>query len=410
MQVIETIIQDLYKTEYRKIVSVLCKHFGIEHIEIAEDIATDAFIVALEKWQTNGLPENPNAWLYTVAKNKAKDHFKRDKILQDKILPQLITNASSITLPEPDFSEDNINDSELNMIFAICSPVLSRSSQIALGLKILFGLGIGEIASAFLTNKETINKKLFRAKEKLKEEEFKIEKLSITEISTRLESVLMLIYLIFNEGYYSMTKNSVIHKKLCIEAMQLNLQLIESKATNVPKANALMSLMCFHASRFDARIDESGYSILYEDQSRELWNEELIAKGNYYLIKSAQGQELSRYHLEASIAYWHCSKIEHKDKWENILQLYNRLLQIYYSPMTALNRTYAISRARGKEIAIHEAEKLKLKSNHLYFSLLGNLYTDIDNTKAKENYSKALELARTDHDKQVLKNHISKLT
>ena len=180
--------------------------------------------------------------------------------------------------------------------------------------------------------------------------------------------------------------------------MRLNYFLIENETTNKPIVNALMALMCFHSSRFDARITETGDNILYDEQDRTLWNEELIAKGNYFLIESAKGQEITKYHLEASIAYWHCTKTETINKWQNILQLYNKLLLIDYSPMVALNRAFALSKVDGKEIAIIEVEKLNLKDNHLYFSLLGNLYTDIDNVKAIKNFEIALNLAMTNAD------------
>ncbi len=234
------------------------------------------------------------------------------------------------------------------MMFTICNPVIPVEAQIGLALRILCGFGIEEIAEAFLNNKETINKRLFRAKEKLREENIKIELPDEVEIDTRLEAVLITIYLLFNEGYYSSTQNQNLRKELCLEAMRLNYLLLENATTNKPSVNALLSLMCFHASRFEARITESGEHILYENQNRDLWNDDLIAKGNYCLIESAKGQEISKYHLEASIAYWHCTKIETPNKWEIILQLYNRLLHIEYSPIVALNRTYALAKTSGK--------------------------------------------------------------
>jgi RNA polymerase sigma-70 factor (ECF subfamily) len=168
--------------------------------------------------------------------------------------------------------------------------------------------------------------------------------------------------------------------------------------------------MCFHSSRFAARKNEHGEIVLYNDQDETLWNEELIKKGIYFLRKASTGNILSKYHLEASIAYWHTIKEDSKEKWENILQLYNRLLQIAYSPIAALNRTYALAKANGKEIAIKEAEKLNLSTNHYYYTLLGELYIDIDNNKAKENFIKAYSLAKTQTDKQTIQNKIDKFS
>ncbi len=403
------LIRELFKTEYRKIISVLCKLFGLVHIEIAEDITNDTFLLATETWKNKRIPENPAAWLYTVAKNKTKDFLKRDKIFADKISVEIKNTQMGVQEPDLDLSQQNINDSQLQMIFAVCNPTVPADAQIGLALRILCGFGIEEIAEAFLTNKETINKRLFRAKEKLRAGNINIGIPEEKDIDNRLETVLTTIYLLFNEGYYSSTQSKVLRKDLCIEAMRLTYFLLENKQTNKPKVSALMSLMCFHASRFDARINEDGEHILYEKQNRDLWNEDLIARGNFYLIESTNGDEISKYHLEASIAYWHCTKLESDKKWPGILSLYNRLLQIEYSPIAALNRTFALSKTYGKEAAIPEAEKLQLTYNHLYQTLLGNLYTGLDNEKAFQHYQRAHQLAKTAQDKNVIENHMKNL-
>ena len=191
--------------------------------------------------------------------------------------------------------------------------------------------------------------------------------------------------------------------------MRLTWLLQENKQTNSPTVNALLSLMCFHSSRFDARTNDKGELILYNDQDISLWDKELIGKGNLYLSQAATGSKLSKYHLEAAIAYWHTNQTDSKEKWENILQLYNQLLQIEYSPMAALNRTFALSKAFGKKEAIIEAEKLDLTENHLYHSLSGYLFTGLDKEKALNHYTKALTLARTNNDKTIIRNKIKTL-
>lgn len=381
----------------------------MEHLEMAEDMVSDTFLLAAETWGLKGLPKNPTGWLYTVSKNKILDVLKHDKLFQQKIVPELMHDQIGITEKEIDWSVQNINDSQLQMMFAICHPCISAEAQIGLALNILCGFGVEEIADAFLSNKETIYKRLSRAKEKLKSENIKIELPAQKEINQRLETVLTTLYLLFSEGYYSTSQNTTLRQELCVEAMRLNLMLIQNHLTNIPSANALMSLMCFHSSRFDARIKSNGEIVLYEDQDENLWNRELIQNGEYYLNRASTGKSLSKFHLEAAIAYWHTQKKESKEKWENILQLYNRLLQIEYSPMAALNRTYALSKANGKADAIKEAEKLNLSENHLYHSLLGNLYTGIDNTKAINHLQTALSLAKTSADKAVLASGIATL-
>ncbi len=405
----QELIPHLFRSEYRKIVAVLCRHFGFEQIETAEDIASETFLTATQSWAYNGLPKNPTAWLYNVAKNKAKNYLQRNSVFEQKIVPEVKMNANELYEFEIDLSAENINDSQLQMMFAICHPSISPEAQIGLSLRILCGFGIQEIAEAFLTNKETINKRLFRAKEKLREEKTKIEFPGSSEIERRLENVLTTIYLLFNEGYYSVSQDQVLRKDLCFEAMRLCNMLIDNESTDKPQANALLALMYFHASRFDARINQNGEIVLYDDQDVNLWNSDMISKGGYFLNRSACGSTLSKYHLEASIAYWSTQKTDTKDKWENILQLYNRFLQIEYSPIAALNRTYALAKANGKQEAIIEAEKLNLADNQFYFALLGELYTDINNQKAKQNFQSALSLAKNQADKQTIQKKIDKL-
>ena len=403
------LIPYLYRTEFRKITAVLCRSLGIEHISIAEDLVGDTFLLAAETWGLKGVPQNPAAWLYTVAKNKAKDLLKRNTLFSQKISPQIQYTTDDKQEIEIDLSAKNINDSQLQMMFAICYPGIPPEAQIGLSLRILCSFSIDEIADAFLTNKETINKRLYRAKEKLKLDNVKIELPSENEIDKRIENVLTTLYLLFNEGYYSSNNNNVLRKDLCLEAMRLTHMLTENETSNKPAVNALLALMCFHASRFEARVDSNGELILYEDQDISLWNSELILQGEYYLNKASTGNYLSKYHWEAAIAYWHTTTNKETQKWEKILSLYNQLLMTEYSPIAALNRTYALSKVYGNQEAIIEAEKLKLDNNHLYHCLLGELYSEVDIQKAIEHLQQALKLSRVIADKKVIKNKISKL-
>lgn len=403
------LIPHLFRTEYRKIVSVLCRHFGFAQIETAEDIASDTFLDAAQTWPLKGLPPNPAGWLYNVAKNKAKNHLQRHTVFTKKIAPGLKQDSSEPEEDEIDLSVQNINDSQLQMLFAICHPAIPAEAQVGLALRILCGFGIEEIADAFLTNKDTINKRLFRAKEKLREQQIPIEMPAPSALDTRLDAVLTTIYLLFNEGYYSVSAAQTIRKELCVEAMRLCTMLTDNVITNKPRVNALLALLCFHASRLEARQGDNGELILYEDQDTSRWNQELIGKGAYYFHQSATGSRLSRYHLEAGIAYWNTRREDTPEKWESILQLYNRLLQVAYSPMAALNRTYALARANGREEAIREAEKLQLVNNQFYFVLLGELYTGLDNTKARQHFEQAWQLAKTTTDKNLIRQKLERL-
>ncbi len=405
----EELLPHLFRSEYRKIISVLVSHFGFEQIALAEDITSDTFLIAAETWGIKGLPENPVAWLYTVARNKAKDHIKRNIVFREKVRKEIAHDEKLIPETDIDLSEKNIKDSQLQMMFAVADSVLSKESQIALILRILCGFGIEEIADAFLTNKETIHKRLTRAKEKIRASKIKIKFPPADEINQRLDAVLASLYLLFNEGYYSSIRDSVLRKEFCLEAMRLTLLLVENERTNKPEVEALFALMCFHASRFEARIDENGEIIRYHEQDVTLWNEELISKGHYYLNSASRGKELSSYHVEAAIAYWHTLKDDTAEKWENILQLYNQLLIVKYSPVTALNRTYAISKVSGKLAGAAEAEKLNLTNNHLYHVLLGYLYTDNDNKKAMAHLETALQLAKTERERHLIMKELKKV-
>ncbi len=401
------LIPHLFRMEFSKIIAVLCNYFGFKHIEIAEDIVSDTFLSAFETWTYKGLPENPKAWLYFVAKNKAKNYIQRERLFKEKIAPQIDQTSSEV--PEIDLSEKNISDSQLQMLFAVCDPILSPESQISLALRVLCGFGIDEIASALLSQKETINKRLLRAKEKLRTEKVKIKFPEEKEIQNRLENVLTTLYLLFNEGYYSESKNIILREDLCMEALRLLQLLLDNESTDTPQTNALYALMCFQSSRFEARKNKNGELILYHAQDETLWDQKLISKGAYYIHKASHGDTLSKYHLEAGIAYWHTIKEDTKEKWKNILQLFDHLLQLEYSSIAALNRTYAFSKIYGNAKAIIEAEKLDLDTNHFYYTLLGELYKDINIGKSKENFLQALKLAMTQPDKKTIQNKIKGL-
>ncbi|HTF18367.1 MAG TPA: sigma-70 family RNA polymerase sigma factor [Chryseolinea sp.] len=403
------LLPNLFRSEYRNIVSVLSYSFGIKHVEIAEDIVSDTFLSATEDWSMGDIPDNPRAWLYAVARNKIKNYLRRHALFE-KTISREITGATETTEElELDFSVKNIADSQLAMIFAICNPTNSSEAQIALALNLLCGFGVQEIADAFLTNKEVVYKRINRAKEKLRQDEVAIRQPLPAEIPERLSNVLMTLYLLFSEGYYSMSQNTTLRRDFCDEAMRLNMLLIDNKLTDTPATKALYALMCFHASRFDARQNEQGDSILYEDQDDARWDQSLITKGSYFLNFASVGEEVSRFHLEAGIAYWHTHKEDTTEKWSKILGLYNHLLTLEYSPVAALNRTFALSKTRGKQIAIVEAEKLKLEDNPHYFSLLGHLYTGIDNIRARTHFETALTLVSSSANRTTILRNIEKL-
>ncbi|WP_240612927.1 RNA polymerase sigma factor [Chitinophaga parva] len=405
----KSLLPHLFRTEYSKITAVLCKRFGLAHMEIAEDIASDTFLQASESWPQQGLPENPAAWLYTVAKHKTLNYLRRNRLFAEKISPALRQQQAGDVF-EIDLSGPNIADSQLQMMFAVCHPCIPPEAQVGLALRVLCGFGIEEIADAFLSNKETINKRLFRAREKLRTENVGMECPPPELLTARLSRVLTTLYLLFNKGYYSAHQNGAIRRDLCGEAMRLTHLLVQHGPTDLPPVNALLALMSFQTSRFDARFDDMGHAVRYDDQDESLWDMKLIAQGHYFMERASRGTELSRYHLEAGIAYWHTIKANTTEKWENVLQLYNRLLILEYSPIAALNRTYALSKTAGPEAAIAEAEKLGLEGSLGYHSLLGELYMTVQVQQARHHLEKALSLATAAGDKALLTKKIASLS
>jgi RNA polymerase sigma factor (sigma-70 family) len=395
------IVPHLFRTEFSKIVAVLTQSFGLDHIEVAEDIAGETFLLALDTWPYKGKPANPTAWLYTVAKNKVKNHLARQQNFETNIAEKLTDNHQPNEIAI-NFSDQQIADSQLRMLFTVCHPSISTSAQICLALRILCGLGLNEIADAFLTNTETIHKRLQRAKEKLKAAKLQVEIPDPNTINQRLDTVLHTLYLLFSEGYYSESNNSVIREELCIEALNLNYLLLNNPSTNNHATNALMSLMCFQSSRLKARQAANGEMVLYDHQDPNLWDTEFIEKGFYYLQQASKWPVTSTYYIEASIAYWHTVPNSHADKWSSIVGLYDALVAVDRSPIVGLNRIWAYAKVNGNQKAITEAEKLNLTNNHFYWMLLAELYKQLDTSKAMEHYQQAYNLSKTEPEKMEI--------
>jgi RNA polymerase sigma-70 factor (ECF subfamily) len=398
-------------------VSLLCSRFGIDQMDAAEDIVSETFLSAAETWGLKGVPDNPVAWLYKVAKNNALNGLKHERVVRDHVKGELrqapggkaagiggdeLSSGDAGNVADWDFSPGGISDSQLRMIFAVCHPAIPVEAQVSLALRVLCGFTIEEIAQALLTNKANINKRLYRAKERLRVEGVALAVPGGDELDGRLDAVLLTIYLLFNEGYYSMNPSAVLRKDLCWEAMRLCFLLTENKGVARADVYSLLALMCFQASRFDARVDAAGGLILYEQQDSNRWDRELIQRGNAFMEQACGTGLLSRYHFEAAIAWWHTNPGDSPEKWESILLFYNRLLILEYSPIAALNRAYAYSRVYGKEKAIPEAEGLGLEGNLFYHSLLGELYSGTDDRRAAEHFERALGLAGTEAEKAVI--------
>lgn len=396
----QDLIPKLFKAEYSNLVAVLCNFYGFKNIQQAEDIVSEAFIQAMKTWSHKGIPDNPKAWLRKVAANKSTDFYRRNKLQNEKIFPNYKNQNDSET-QAIEFNDAVIKDSQLKTIFAVCHPAIKIESQICLALRILSGFNIDEIATALISNKENVNKKLYRGKQKLKEINPEIDLLDNEDLIERIDGVLRILYLIFNEGYYRTQGAEAISQDLCWEAMRLAIILTQQKSTNLPRVHALIALMCFHASRIKSRIGPDGQLLLLDQQDRSTWDTNLITKGQQYLNQSAKGPQVSKYHLEAAIAYWHTT--DHEEKWDHVLRLYNKLLQLEYSPYTALNRTYALAKSQTPAKALSEALKLQLDDHHLYHSLIAELYNMTGNNKKQlKHLDLAIALTKNPHEIELL--------
>jgi RNA polymerase sigma factor (sigma-70 family) len=405
----------LFRHESGKMAAVLTRIVGLQNLELAQDLVQDTLLKAINTWKIKGIPENPSAWLYTVAKRKALDAIRQQKIhtaIESDLARAFKSEWTMAPAVQHLFFDHEIEDSQLRMMFACCHPAIPYESQIALTLKTLCGLSISEIAHGFLTNDETITKRLYRAREKIREEKIDLEIPSPQTLFTRIETVLHTIYLLFTEGYNSSHPDQLIRHDLCEEAMRLCLLLIKKPLTDLPSARALMALMCFQASRSDARISEEGNIILLQHQNRKRWNKELIKKGNEFINASASGDELSEYHLEAAIAACHANAPSFDaTNWKRILSLYELLSTIKSDPIIELNKAIALGLAESPEKGLEKLKSIKeLERNSIYHAAMGNFFEQMKNSsQARAHYQMAIDLTRSKWEIELLQRKISAL-
>ena len=394
--------------------SVLTRMLGFERLDLAEDIVQETMIQALRSWPFQGIPDNPSAWLYRVAKNKALDIIRREQLFR-QISPQLAyeyEQDNAEMMINHYFFDEEITDSQLRMLFACCHPLLSMEAQVTMCLKILCGLSVKEIANAFLVSPDTIEKRLYRAKEKLRAEAIRLDVPTGPQLASRLDAVLKTIYLLFNEGYNSSHPDTIIRQDLCEEGMRLCHLLTQHPKTQFPPAYALLALMCFQAARFDARTSNTGDIILLPDQNRSLWNADLIAKGKQFLNRAATGDILSEYHIEAAIAAYHCLAPSYTaTDWGSILAYYNLLLAQKPSPIVALHRAVALAEVEGEAAALEALSQLTTLSNNHYFqAIYGHLYERLGLFDlARQHYQKAATLTSSQAEKRLMEEKIKHL-
>ena len=408
------LVEHLFRHEAGRIASVLTCMLGFDQIDRAEDIVQDTMMQALHSWPFQGIPENPRAWLYRVARNKAVDSVRRENRLRQirSDMAYLHHQETSGPMDNGYFFDDEITDSQLRMLFAICHPAIGVESQMAMCLKILCGLSVREIAGAFLTTDETIAKRIYRAKEKINQADVRLEVPTGSQLTARLDTVLKSVYLLFSEGYNSSNPDQLIRRDLCEEAMRLCLLLAQTPRTQQPAVDALLALMCFQAARFDARTDATGCIVLLADQDRSRWNQELIQKGHLHLNRSAEGTAPTDYHLEAGIAMLHCIAPSYEDTdWPSVLLYYDLLMALKPSPIVALHRAVAVAKVHGPFQAIDEVINLSgLDAIHHYHAILGDLYEQSGQMEpARQHYRRAIQLTASAAEKELLERKLNRL-
>ncbi|WP_101450302.1 RNA polymerase sigma factor [Aquimarina sp. MAR_2010_214] len=404
-------IDHLFRHEYGKLVSVLTKTFGTSNIELAEDIVQEAMLEALNRWTYNGIPTNPVGWIYKVAKNKAVNILNREKYKRQyasDIAHLLQSEWTVAPTLEQIFTDKEIADDQLRMIFTCCNPIISKDSQVALTLKTLCGFSISEIAKAFLTTEENINKRLVRARKSIKDANILFEVPTGRELEQRLSSVLETIYLLFNEGYNATSVDNPIRYELCEESIRLTEIIASNQIIKSSNTYALLALMIFNTSRFKSRIDEFDNILDLEHQDRNQWDKELIKKGLYYLEFATQQNEVSIYHILATISAHHCTALDFKSTdWKSILSLYDMLIKIDNSPIVLLNRAIVFSKTASPKKALQQLEKIKdnsvFSSYFPYYTTKATLhFQNKESKKAKKLLDDALKKFDTRNHKHLI--------
>jgi RNA polymerase sigma factor (sigma-70 family) len=411
---IDRVVEHLFRREAGKMVASLTGIFGVEHLALAEDAVQDALARALQTWPFYGLPSNPAAWLMRTARNRALDTVRREKNFRVKE-PEIIRlfdkqGAGPDAMP---FSEQEIDDDGLRLMFVCCHPQIPAEAQSALALKTLCGFGITEIARAFLTTDAAIAKRLTRAKQKIREAKIPFEIPAGEELARRLDGVLQSLYLLFNEGYKASAGDKLIREDICAEAIRLADLLARHPAGNLPRTHALLALMLLTAARTPARVDDEGTLLRLRDQDRAKWNQSMIARGMFHLAHSANGDEISKFHLQAGIAACHCAANDYASTdWGKILALYNRLVVFDDSPVVALNRAVALAEAHGPQAgveAVNAIPNLKsLESYYLFHAVLGDFELQLNHLPiAAAHFQRALQLAEIKSEQAFLAKRLA---
>jgi RNA polymerase sigma-70 factor (ECF subfamily) len=406
--------EHLFRSESGRLIAALTRIFGVHNLALAEDVVQDAFCRALEVWKVRGMPDNPSAWLMTAAKRRAIDVVRRERSART-FAPELARMLESewtlaMTIEEA-FDGTAIRDEQLRMMFSCCHPRLPEDAQVALVLNLLCGFGAGEIASAFLSGRAAIEKRIARGKRVLASAKHLFD-FADAHFPARLIAVRRALYLLFNEGYHGASPEAAVRSELCHEAIRLATLLLEEPRAADPETHALVALLHLHAARLPARLDPAGELSPLLDQDRSRWDAERIERGLEHLDRSATGTRLTAYHVEAAIAAIHAAapSVEETD-WNEIVAMYDRLMALAPSPVVALNRAIAVAQRDGPERGLDALRAItdseRLERYPFYPAALGEMELRLGNVAAaSEHFSAAAALARNPAERSFLERRL----
>ena len=412
---IDELVDHLFRHQAGQMMAALTHMFGIENLDLAEDVVQDALMQALKQWPYRGIPDNPRAWLIQVARNKALDLLRRKSTLK-RVELQLQKQLEEY---RPDFPESDPNcafrDEQLAMIFACCHPELPPESRVALTLKAVSGFSVPEIARAFLAEEPTIAQRIVRAKRRIRDAGIKLHIPEPEEIPTRLESVLQVLYLLFNEGYTAHTGENLVREELCEEAIRLGELIASHPVSRLPKIHALLALFYLQAARLPARVDSDGNLLLLEAQDRSAWDKSLIARGLMHLAECANGTELTTFHIQAGIAAVHATSSSFaQTDWAYLLELYDQLAELGQSAVVSLNRAIALSMVEGPESGLRSLDVIEsepaMKGYYLYPAVRADLLRRLGRTaEAADCYRLALARPCAAPERRFLQTRLNSL-
>ncbi len=403
------LLEHLFRHQAGRMVARLTRLLGPAYVALAEETVQEAMLRALQIWPYQGLPDNAAGWLFRVAHNLAIDAVRRDNTFGDKtpsILNELTRSAAAASEDDLEI-EEQLRDDELRMIVMCCHPEISRDARVALSLKTIGGFSVGEIARAFLADEAAIAQRLVRAKRQIRDRRITLEMPTGADLALRLDSVLDVLYLMFNEGYAARAGSDLIREDLCLEALRLA-RLVAASSIATPTVHALVALMALHGARLPARVDAAGDLVLLEDQDRSRWDARLIQLGFHHFDLSIAGDTVSEYHVQAAIAATHARAQDPQSvDWPLILQLYDQLHAINASPVIALNRAVALSKVRGPADGLAALAPIegdpKLRHYHLLLAVRGQFLQDLGRlSEAADAFRSALECLCTEPERRFL--------